>query len=483
MELRNKVGEQRLYKLFGHFSILSALVFGVSSLNATSFEDFKKSQMSSFTKYVDERDSEFKGYLDQQFLEYKSFLSEPLYEKPKPRRMSATKAKPVKSAGPRIKIKLKDIVKKNEVEVIPADVKKDIEFAFFGTKVGFNYDFKIKNAKFYPLNQKGIANFFEVLASSDYSYIIEQIEKSAKDMNLNDWGIYLLVNEISSQIFLNKDDADIFSWFLFNKLGFDVRVGIASRHIVLMHYSKKTIYSTPNFKFGEKKFYVIANYAKGGLGSVYSYEQGYPDASKPIDLALETLPHFSLDERKKTLSFKEYGKKYQFTYSYNQNLVDFMATYPQADYQTYFDAPLDELTYISVANGLKKYVDNKQASSAINFVLHFVQNAFEYQVDQKQFSREKVMFANETLYYDKSDCEDRAILFSNLVKKMFKIRVLGVKYSDHMSTALYVPLKGDNIKIKSKKFVLADPTYINSNIGQSMPRYKSIIPDSYIVVK
>lgn len=482
MELLNKGGEQKLFKLFGHFSIVY-LTFFSSLLYSASFEDFKKSQMSSFTKYVDERDSKFKSYLDQQFLEYKSFLSEPLYEKAKPRRMSATKAKPVKNAGPRIKIKLKDIVKEQDVGTLPTDVKKDIEFIFFGTKVGFNYDLKIKNAKFYPLNQKGIANFFEVLASSDYSYIIEQIQKSAKDMNLNDWGLYLLVNQISSQIFLNQDDADILSWFLFNKLGFDVRVGIASRHIVLMHYSEKTIYSTPNFKFGDKKFYVIANYAKGSLGSVYSYEQGYPDATKSIDLALVKLPKFSLDKRKKVLSFKEFGKKYQLTYDYNQNLIDFMATYPQADYQTYFNAPLDKMTYISVATGLKKYVDNKQASSAINFVLHFVQNAFEYQVDQKQFSREKVMFANETLYYDKSDCEDRAILFSSLVKKMFKIRVLGVKYPDHMSTALYIPLKGDHIKIKSKKFVLADPTYINSNIGQSMPRYKSVIPDSYIVVK
>ena len=93
------------------------------------------------------------------------------------------------------------------------------------------------------------------------------------------------------------------------------------------------------------------------------------------------------------------------------------------------------------------------------------------------------MFANETLYYDKSDCEDRAILFAYLVKELFHVNVIGVKYKDHMATALYIPMKGDSVKSGHRKFVIADPTYINANIGQSMPKYKSKEPDSFIIVK
>jgi hypothetical protein len=124
-----------------------------------------------------------------------------------------------------------------------------------------------------------------------------------------------------------------------------------------------------------------------------------------------------------------------------------------------------------------------QASDGLNFVLHFVQSAFVYERDQEQFGREKVMFAQETLIYEKSDCEDRSVLYAYLVKKLFKIGVVGVKYSDHMATALYVPMSGDTLNLSNKKFVIADPTYLHANIGQSMPKYRSKIPQSFIVVK
>ena len=62
------------------------------------------------------------------------------------------------------------------------------------------------------------------------------------------------------------------------------------------------------------------------------------------------------------------------------------------------------------------------------------------------------MFANETLYFDKSDCEDRAVLFSYLVKELFGVGVVGVKYKDHMATALYVPMSGDSVQEGRRKF-------------------------------
>jgi hypothetical protein len=90
------------------------------------------------------------------------------------------------------------------------------------------------------------------------------------------------------------------------------------------------------------------------------------------------------------------------------------------------------------------------------------------------------MFAEETLVYDASDCEDRAILFAYLVKHIFGVSVVGVKYSDHMSTALFVPLKGASVRVGKRAYLLADPTYINANIGQEMPKYRDIEPEAFI---
>ena len=517
------MGNKKLFRLFGRFSVIVAL--SITILGAQSFEDFKRSQAESFTKYKDERDNAFNKYLKQQWEAYNVYKGTPLYEKPKPKEIAPAKPIKIKSVGPKVSIKIKkikhvepkpvqkfiifkepkkEIVKKEKVEPKKVQAKKekkiievvkpkpkkqkvvvskDISFDFYGTVLGFDVPDGIKRAKFYPQNQKGITNFFDSAASSEYESFINEIKNIKRVMNLNDWGTYLLVLEISNHVHSNKDNSNLLSWFIFNKLGYAVKVGLAQRHIVLMHYSNKTIYSTPNYNFSKKKFYVVSSYSKGSVGRLYSYKQNYPGADKPLDLSLKTLPNFMSNMKKKTLSFKEYGKTYRVSFEYNQNLIDFMSTYPQADYETYFNAPLDSRTYSSIAKDIKKYVDGKKTGDAMNFVLHFVQKSFKYERDNKQFGREKVMFAAETLYFDKSDCEDRAVLFSYLMKELFGVGVVGVKYKDHMATALYVPMSGDSVKAGQRKFILADPTYINASIGQSMPKYKSLKPDSFVVVK
>ena len=581
---QNKVGEQKSFRLFGHFSLALAISFTtLSASSEQSFADFKKSQQQSFQSYKDERDNEFNSYLKQQFKAYKAYVSDPLYEKPKPAIIAPTKEVHETPVGPKISIKIKlmpippkedtkvDEAKKQaerdalekeariakqlriqrEIEAAkakkdaqkaaalaaaeedsakkakakedarradlaaqkaaeqeeaarieeekrvaaiiaalkvkvkekPKVVQKDINFMFYGSNVGFNIPKGVKGANFYPQNQNGIANFFDNAASSEYEVLIDDVKKVKKDMILNDWGLYLLVLKISDHMFDESDNSKLMSWFIFNKLGYAVKVGLANKHIVLMHYSKKTIYSTPNYSFGKKKYYVVANYAKGRVGRLFSYKQDYPGSTKDLDLSLDTLPNFVSNMQDKTLEFKQFGKTYTVPFSYNKNLIDFMATYPQADYGVFFNAPLSDTTYKDIASGLKKYVDGKKASDAMNFVLNFVQKSFKYERDNQQFGREKVMFAEETLYFDKSDCEDRAILFSYLMKELFHVPVVGVKYSDHMATALYIPIKGDKVIANNKTFVVADPTYINANIGMSMPKYRSKKPQSYIVVR
>ena len=364
----------------------------------------------------------------------------------------------------------------------PSAISKDVVFDFFGTKLGFDVPKKIKSARFYPSNQQGIANYFDAAAMSEYEPLLEEIKKVKKEMKLNDWGLYLLVQKIARRLYRYDDEVQLFTWFIFNKLGYAVKVGLENGRVVAMFYSKKIIYSTPNFRFGKKRYYVVSHYNKGTMGSVYSYKQNYPHATKPFDLSLKTLPHLQADYKTKQVKFQHLGKSYTISYKYNKNLIDFFATYPQADYATFFNAPVDTLTYMSMADSLRTYINGKRAAEAMNFVLNFVQNAFAYETDQEQFGHEKVMFAEETLFYRASDCEDRAILYSFLTKKLFGVPVLGIKYPNHMATALYVPLEGDKVRIHEREFVVADPTYINANIGEAMPQFKGKMPEDFIVV-
>ncbi len=477
---QNKDGVQNLFSQFGRFNLL--LLLSITLLNASSFEDFKRVQSESFSNYKDERDNAFNNYLKAQWKEYKAFITPPMYKKPKPKSITPLKETKAPDVGPLVQIKVPKVPIKEQPEIPKKELhKKDVNFDFFGSSVGFNVDKNIKKAQFYPENQAGISHVFTLLASSDYMQTLEEIQKCKKELQLNDWALYLLVKKLSHQVYSDNNEAKIYTWFLLNKLGYNVKIALSeSKNVFLLHYSKDIIYATPRYKFNSKYYYIISRYNKKAIEQIYTYAQDYPDATKTLDFSMSKLPLLRENSVARKVTFQDYGKVYSASYSYNKNIIDFMNSYPQVDYKVYFNAPMELATYKALAQDIKKYTDGKKMSEAMNIVLRFVQKAFKYERDDDQFGHEKVMFAEETLVYRASDCEDRAVLFAYLVKQLFGVRVVGVKYSDHMSTALYIPLKGDSVRVGSRRYVMADPTYINANIGQEIPKYRNIQPESFI---
>jgi hypothetical protein len=112
---------------------------------------------------------------------------------------------------------------------------------------------------------------------------------------------------------------------------------------------------------------------------------------------------------------------------------------------------------------------------ATNFLLRLVQKSFQYKRDDEQFNYEKVLFPEETLYYPFSDCEDRSIIFSYLVENLLGLDVIGVKFKDHLATAVQFSGNGIGTRFKYNGtiYTIADPTYINANVGMIMPQYKN----------
>jgi hypothetical protein len=106
------------------------------------------------------------------------------------------------------------------------------------------------------------------------------------------------------------------------------------------------------------------------------------------------------------------------------------------------------------------------------------QTAFAYHTYKEQFNYEKGFFPEETFFYPYSDCEDRTILFSYLVKHILGLEVVGIKYSDHMAAAVKLSThpknsQWDGFMYKNSYYTIADPTYMNANIGMTMPTYKN----------
>jgi hypothetical protein len=108
---------------------------------------------------------------------------------------------------------------------------------------------------------------------------------------------------------------------------------------------------------------------------------------------------------------------------------------------------------------------------AVNKLLQFVQTALVYGYDDKVWGGDRAFFAEETLYYPYADCEDRAVLFSRLVRDIVGLNVVLLYYPGHLAAAVEFNEEGlgDYLLYGKKKYIVCDPTYIGAPVGRTMP--------------
>ena len=99
--------------------------------------------------------------------------------------------------------------------------------------------------------------------------------------------------------------------------------------------------------------------------------------------------------------------------------------------------------------------------------------------DIDQFGREKVNFVEENFYYEKNDCDDRAVLFAYLVNSLLGLDVQFVQYPGHDCTAVRFTecgTRGNGYFYGDDYYLICDPSYIGASIGRCMPDYRSVKP-------
>ncbi|MDR1120549.1 MAG: hypothetical protein LBM08_06485 [Dysgonamonadaceae bacterium] len=137
----------------------------------------------------------------------------------------------------------------------------------------------------------------------------------------------------------------------------------------------------------------------------------------------------------------------------------------------YANTPLSQSVRGTLYPALRKAIQDKSEQEAANMLINFVQTAFEYDYDDKIWGGDRPFFADETVYYPFSDCEDRAILFSHLVRDLMNLKVVLLYYPGHLATAVQFKetIPGDYLPVNKKRYLVCDPTYIGANIGRTMP--------------
>ena len=342
---------------------------------------------------------------------------------------------------------------------------------FFSLSLPIQYDSKMYITLIQ--NNEGISKYWDHINKTKYQRLINQIQTYKKDLNLNDWATYLLIHKIGFKIYQEENFANLFSWFILSKMHYDVKVGYDNKKIYLLGTIQHKVYQVSFFTLKNKRYYVLTPSGKiNRLNNIYTYKGRYPNTTKSLTFAFNQPIKLYGNTQKRDLSFEYDTMDFNLKASYSQDLVDFYRTFPQSDYQVYFNTTSTQTAY-SLLGQLKPIVDNKSELEAVNILLRFVQTSFEYQTDQKQFKYEKVFFPEETLFYPYSDCEDRSIMFSFLVKELLGLEVVAIKFSNHLATAVAFSsyIKGDSFNHEGKRYTMADPTYVNANVGMTMPKY------------
>ncbi len=445
-----------------------------------------------YLKYLSKRDIEWSDYLRKEWESFQVFAGNPVPEKPKPQLVPVCTL-PIDTIPPTIpsapSITPQESTEKPVVipDTKPIAIKPQAQpegntnflsssFNYFGRACNVQYDPQIKTILLETVEKESIAKYWEQISTSSLLPTFNSLTQLNEEMNLNDYAFFGLNQEFASNIYPKETNtARLFTWFLMVQAGYGVRVGFQDDNIVLLLPTYQKLFENSYLSIDSTEYYI---FPKTTRGKFHTYKQDYNSEMYKLDMRIPNNINFSGLKAERNLNFNYQHRDYTIQSFYDSDYIDFLKTYPFTDLKIYFDAAVSTHFQQSLIKNLKTYTQNMNEVNAVNFILNFVQKAFEYKTDEEQFGREKYFFAEELLYYPFSDCEDRSILFARLVKDILGMNVIGLEYKNHVATAVVFSssITGDYFVFKNERYVISDPTYINAPVGMSMPQYKSESP-------
>ncbi|WNJ20631.1 hypothetical protein [Pontibacter sp. G13] len=360
------------------------------------------------------------------------------------------------------------------------DLGTETNASYFGESLELKIDPEMEVDLEGLVNEKTLALAWEQLEDSRYELLLYQITREAARLQVNDWGYAQMINQIAHQIFPSQpNERVVFSWFMLSKSGYISTVAYEGGHVYLMMPTRQILYGKTFLRNKDQKFYAI-DLDGGDIDLIQArvFAQKYPEADRIMDLRMPAAPRLASRTIRKSVSFSYAGQNYDIPYELDANLLEFYKTYPFVDLSVYMSAPVSEACRNSLVASLKEAVADLQPTGnrskeaeSVNFLLRFVQTGLAYQTDHQQFGGEKYLFAEETLFFPYSDCEDRSVLFAYLVQEILGLEVIGLMYPGHAATAVKFsgPVNGDHVMFRNKKYTICDPTYINADYGMSLP--------------
>lgn len=384
-----------------------------------------------------------------------------------------------------IKEEIKEDKKKNIKEDIKEQANEDTpekksendlplqtSISFYNVPLTIHYEDKMlfQNTS---IDEKGVSEYWTALGQSNYPPFLNQVKTIGKILQFNDWGYYELIHKISSALLKNENDQSLFTFFMLSHLNYDIKVGKRNDQFILLMPFENEVYKKGFTTINDRNYYIMGDDSEG---SIYTFKQSFSESNKPFDLNVIAPIRLGKEYDTKDIYIKKYDTTIKV--DINKNVVAYNNEVPMSELSVFFGASMDPKTEATLLKPLSKLIENKNELEAVNIILDFVQNSFEYKTDRDQFGYEKFFYPEDIFYYKYSDCEDRAILFSHLVTKLLHLEVVGLEYKTHVAAAVKfnANINGDAYMVNDKKFTVCDPTYLGASAGMTMPQFVNETP-------
>lgn len=445
-------------------------------------------------KFVQSMTDDFNNFRRQSLEQFAEFVKNPWKEfeetkpvpKPTPKPvppviMDDDKDKPIEDKPIIIEEVVEPVIEEPQpqpvepIEEVPVVTPSYLNFAFFGTsdKVRLNKETLpiLRN-----VDERSVSLMLQELSTEENDNLILDCLEIRKNRKLSDWAYLQMLNKIAGEAYPGKSsEAQLLMAYLYLQSGYKMRLASDGSNIYMLYASKHLIYEKPSFAVDGDSYYGVNELPD----RLYICQTSFPN-EESLSLLVNTnqLLTFNKSENRNISSSRYPTMKLDV--SVNKNLLDFYSTYPTSAldgnimtrWAMYANTPMDNNISSSLYPKLKELLKEKSEIEATNMLLNTLQTGLTYEYDDKVWGGDRAFFSEESLYYPYCDCEDRAILLTRLVRDVLGLNCLLVYYPGHLAAAIEYSdnsVKGDYITLDGRKYVIADPTYINAPIGCTMP--------------
>ena len=482
------------------FLVILSLVLPVmvASAQTMRYEDYKKQQNKKYDGYITDNQRKYDEYrreLNNQYAEFmkknwESFAAKPAVDvkpvppvvpvdtnpspTPKPTPVPETKPtpKPIPVQPDVLQIPKPKPQPKPIVDVKP---KEDLPYTkysipFYGMTISVGFP-KNDSLRLNAVSEKACAAAWKTLSANIYDITLSDVLKIRQDLSLCDWAYVELIKAISEKKYGVTNEASMMQAYLLAQSGYKIRLAHDKTVLYVLVASEHGILSRSYYSINGVRYFPLVS----GVSSLYICQASF-EGEKELSLLLDHEQKWNMNPTAPRILKSKLGIEAQV--SVNKHNIDFYINYPKAYFNNdatttwvvYANTPMEKTVVNSLYPALRAAIQGMNEKDAVELILNFVQTAFEYGYDDKIWGCERPFFASETLYYPYSDCEDRSILFSRLVRDLIQLDVVLLYYPNHLATAVAFTkeVSGDYFTYNNKRFVVCDPTS-RGGVGRTMP--------------